>query len=372
MNFYSELNENLLRETKNHFVDNYDFMSHGININTKKKLALKVKSLIFSPFIFKYFTSKKIVFEKLILERILKMNSYMEGISKMYDRLADENSRQLLIKIVSFRIMGNEKVKLPYHSDTYWSDLDKLKSNRDEENFITLNFKPWKLYYHDLNPYNLDIKLFYTTHRTYAALIREHYKYKGDEVIIDVDDGDIVLDLGGCYGDTALYFSNKVGVSGKVYSFEFIPGSIDIFNTNLELNKALKDTVAIVDKPLWNESGKKVYFQDQGGASRVSFDEFEGMEGMTMTTTIDQFVKEQNLAGVDFIKTDIEGAEPFVLEGSIETIKNFKPKLAISIYHNLDDFTGIINQIDSLNLGYKFYLGHASIYASETVLFCKA
>ena len=70
------------------------------------------------------------------------------------------------------------------------------------------------------------------------------------------------------------------------------------------------------------------------------------------------------------IKTDIEGAEPFALRGAEETLRKFKPKLAISIYHSMDDFVNIVKQINELNLGYQFYLGHYTIFGSETILFC--
>lgn len=75
---------------------------------------------------------------------------------------------------------------------------------------------------------------------------------------------------------------------------------------------------------------------------------------------------------IDFIKMDIESAELFALKGAIKTINAFKPKPAIAIYHSLDDFINIPEFINSLNLDYKFYLGHNSIHIEETVLFAVA
>lgn len=370
MSFYKELEKNLIKESGNYYSNNYDFLSHGKK-SFRKKISNLIKLIIFHPAIVRYLISNKFIFNNLILTKVVGIQPFMSGISSMYDKLEDQFSKELLIKIVSFRIMGYNKVKLPFHTDNYWSELELLKSHRDENSIVKLSDKPWSLYLHDLNYIGINIKLYYTTIGTYSSIVRDHYKYTGNNTVIEVEEGDFVLDLGGCYGDTALYFSDKIGPKGKIYSFEFIPGSIDLFNKNLSFNPTLKSNIEIINKPLWNSSGKKVYYQDKGGASKVKFEPFNGYEGTTETTTIDQFVKEQNLSRVDFIKTDIEGAEPFVLEGAVDTITKFKPKLAISIYHNYNDFTGIINQIDSLNLGYKFYIGHASIYASETVLFCK-
>ena len=48
-----------------------------------------------------------------------------------------------------------------------------------------------------------------------------------------------------------------------------------------------------------------------------------------------------------------EGAEIFALQGASETIKKFKPKLAIALYHSTSDFDRIPRFINELNLDYK-------------------
>ena len=87
------------------------------------------------------------------------------------------------------------------------------------------------------------------------------------------------------------------------------------------------------------------------------------------TITIDDLVSEEKLKRVDFIKMDIEGAELEALRGAENTIRQFHPKLAISLYHKLNDLWEIPEYIDSLGLGYKFSLKHVTIHAEETVLF---
>ena len=54
-------------------------------------------------------------------------------------------------------------------------------------------------------------------------------------------------------------------------------------------------------------------------------------------TTLDDWVKENNISRVDFIKADIEGAERYLLAGAQETLRRFKPRLAICTYHLPDD-----------------------------------
>jgi hypothetical protein len=66
---------------------------------------------------------------------------------------------------------------------------------------------------------------------------------------------------------------------------------------------------------------------------------------------------------------DIEGAELAALKGAEAAIRKHRPKLAISVYHRPDDFQAIPRYLESLNLGYRYYLDHHTLYQNETVLF---
>ena len=66
---------------------------------------------------------------------------------------------------------------------------------------------------------------------------------------------------------------------------------------------------------------------------------------------------------------DIEGAEMHALQGASNTIKQFKPKLAICVYHDLSDFWTVPQFVRSLGLDYEFYFGHYTPHAEESVVF---
>jgi FkbM family methyltransferase len=88
--------------------------------------------------------------------------------------------------------------------------------------------------------------------------------------------------------------------------------------------------------------------------------------------TIDGLVATKHIQRVDFLKMDIEGSELAALQGAEKTLRQFKPKLAICIYHKFADFFEIPRFLQSLNLGYRLYLDHYSIHAEETVLYASA
>jgi FkbM family methyltransferase len=184
--------------------------------------------------------------------------------------------------------------------------------------------------------------------------------------------GDIVIDAGSCYGDTALYFSTKVGPAGRVIGFEFIPDNLEILRQNLELNPKYSSNIEIIERPVWESSEKVFYMVSNGPASQLSESPLGNGASEVSTLSIDDMVRDKRLPRLDFIKMDIEGAELSALKGAVETLNRFKPTLAICVYHRPDDWVTIPLFINSLNLGYKMWLDHFSIFAEETVLFCQA
>jgi FkbM family methyltransferase len=57
-----------------------------------------------------------------------------------------------------------------------------------------------------------------------------------------------------------------------------------------------------------------------------------------------------------FLKFDVEGAEWEALEGCQRLLKQSRPLIAISIYHRPDDLWALPLHLDSLDLGYRFFL----------------
>jgi hypothetical protein len=66
---------------------------------------------------------------------------------------------------------------------------------------------------------------------------------------------------------------------------------------------------------------------------------------------------------------DIEGSELEALEGAINTIINYRPKLAISVYHNRKDLFSIALFLKELVDDYKFGLRTYSSIGADTILY---
>jgi FkbM family methyltransferase len=70
-----------------------------------------------------------------------------------------------------------------------------------------------------------------------------------------------------------------------------------------------------------------------------------------------------------FINMDIEGAESEALKGAERTIRENRPGLAICVYHAPNHLWEIPLYLQSLELGYRFYLRNYTSFTGETVLY---
>jgi FkbM family methyltransferase len=292
-----------------------------------------------------------------------------DGLAATYDKLSDSYSRQALISVLAFRALGNQRIKLSANQPAYWEQARRI--DRDllvRRQTFSIPLLEGSLNEYDLGPDGWPIRL--NAHRLNIlnTFCLQQYRYAHEGRIIETKPGDVVIDGGGCWGDTALYFAHQTGAAGRVVSFEFVPQNLDILRVNLRLNPQLGSRVEVVERALWSGSEELLGFSGNGPGTRVS--EGTGEPGLRVSTqSIDDLVASSKLERVDFIKLDIEGAELMALRGAEQTLKEFRPRLAIALYHSLEDFVRIPAFLDSLGAGYEFCLDHFTIHSEETVLF---
>lgn len=284
-----------------------------------------------------------------------------------YRRLADDESRSLLVEIVAYRIMGPRAVRLPLSNKAYAQKVEELFKLGDERDQIDIGFMGWKLSRFNLQPIGYPMTLYIRNAMT--NFVVEQYAHHSAGVA--VESGDTVLEGGGCYGDTALYFAHKAGSAGAVHVFEFVPSNLTVLRRNCHLNPDLENRIKVAEYALWNQSGLPVYVSDRGPASSVSDTPRPGFDIRSETVTIDDYVGRTKIKRVDFIKLDIEGAEENALVGAEKTIIGQRPKLAVCLYHSPKDFVRLPRLLDKYVPEYKFFLKHATMHEEETVLFAK-
>jgi FkbM family methyltransferase len=144
---------------------------------------------------------------------------------------------------------------------------------------------------------------------------------------------DVVIDAGANQGFVSLYLASLLDSTGQLWAFEPDGKNIATIKENLSLNPGIATPVTIVDLLLWNKNQMVEFYEAGSVGSSAHYIPDKEKAVMKQAITLDEWVAENNITKIDFIKMDIEGAELEAIEGAVETIKKFKPNFAIASYH---------------------------------------
>lgn len=271
------------------------------------------------------FIKERFKIQKVLFFSCLKRRkSYLSGVSLffllLYWKLVLRHQRNKIKKKYwngsYFNFRG---IKLTGSAALKDDELKHLGNSFEDSFFIFLNLR---------DRYDL------TSSKNFDLILFEGpYCYRDKTIDVTVNEGDVVFDCGAWIGDFSAYASHK---GAKVFSFEPFSEAFSGLEETARLNKS----VFPIKFGLSDRSGEaSIEIKNYSTAvSQLRFDESENFKSEKISlTTIDEFVKKENLQKVDFIKADIEGHERFMLMGAKETLKKFAPKLAICTYHLPDD-----------------------------------
>ena len=200
--------------------------------------------------------------------------------------------------------------------------------------------------YFQYKNYKLPINFFYTNVFVYKNGLHTL------KTLHKVPETHAIIDGGGCILDSALVF-REFCPNHKIVSFEPAKPIYELGLKTIELNNLQNiryENLALGDK---NEDIKICLCTSGNIGANFIIKSHDSNAISGRSVRLDDYVKEHNLK-VGLIKTDVEGFEQQLLEGAINTIKEQKPILLISIYHKYHDFYKIKPWLESLNLGYKF------------------
>jgi len=200
----------------------------------------------------------------------------------------------------------------------------------------------------------------------------EYEEQLWDKVFELLDKPYTIFDIGGNIGYFSLYIGQKFPTA-KFYTFEPITKTFDFLQKNLLLNKT--QNISAFNIGLSSEKQEmEMFFNPElsGNSSLKDLSENKNIEKMICKfSTLDDFAKENKIQKIDFIKCDVEGAEKFVFEGGLETIKAHRPIIFTELlrkwsrkfdYHP-NDILKIFKEID-----YKiFAISNDDFYEIEAI-----
>ena len=97
-----------------------------------------------------------------------------------------------------------------------------------------------------------------------------------------------------------------------------------------------------------------------GTANRIH----PGGDKIVEVVTLDEDIAEK----IDFIKMDIESAEPDALRGARRHIVEDKPELAICVYHTISDLRVVFELVYEMNPKERFNLRHHNAHNCEEIV----
>lgn len=169
--------------------------------------------------------------------------------------------------------------------------------------------------------------------------------------------GDVVLDCGaniGVYTRKAL----NAGAS-LVVAIEPAPENIECLRRNFRQEIEAR-RVIVYPKGVWDKDDFLTLNVDPQNSAADSFlIQRQGAQAVEKVplTTIDKLAAELNLERVDYIKMDIEGAEPNAITGARQTITKHHPRLALSAYHAPDHPQTLPRMVKEIWAGYRMACG---------------
>ena len=153
--------------------------------------------------------------------------------------------------------------------------------------------------------------------------------------------GDAVMDIGANFGVHTILMAHAAGPDGTVIAYEAVPDLADLLRDNLTMNGLIQQTT-VLQKAAWSgpdvlrftttakyRGNGSVRPKDAGYLERYGADEFQEIEVDAESPAV-----HASKGPFALIKMDVEGAEPHVLDGMDEMIRDGGVRVLVLEYLN--------------------------------------
>ncbi len=235
------------------------------------------------------------------LNNLLYYFNNIDQLQQTFRLLNDDYSRSLMIKIMSMRVLGEKHVRLPVNNEEFWNEYKTIDKRYLRKAGIGHSGR-FKFNQYVIPGRGNDIIIDGTIGSIHSFFKLEQYAYKKGLETIRAQPGDVVIDAGSCWGDSALYFADLVGSEGRVLCFEFEDDNLEIMYRNFKQNPELSKRISLHEKALWNVSGNTIKYGKSGPSTSINRpgSRLEATVEVE-TVTIDDLVVAEGLSSVDFI-----------------------------------------------------------------------
>lgn len=180
----------------------------------------------------------------------------------------------------------------------------------------------------------------------------------------------VVIDAGANFGIFSC-LAASIARKGKVYAFEPVEETYSYLTRNTKDYKNIQRIkLALGQSNKVSEisfDSKDLHISSLKDSGYHHYQEkFYTNHHQVKVVTLDSFIQENKIEKFDFLKIDTEGYEKEILNGGKDSIKKFKPVIAVSAYHQEGDKAEIVAIIQSIDPSYKHKL---SFRGEEDLIF---
>jgi FkbM family methyltransferase len=135
----------------------------------------------------------------------------------------------------------------------------------------------------------------------------------------------LAVDVGANIGNHTLWLAAVCGL--RVAAFEPVPADLQVLRANVELND-LGDRITVYPVALGDRRGRATPL----GKGQLDVGESRIRRGPIRVRTLDSL----KLSDVSVVKIDVEGMEPSVLRGGVQTIRRYRPVIFTEAWTDAD------------------------------------
>jgi FkbM family methyltransferase len=168
-----------------------------------------------------------------------------------------------------------------------------------------------------------------------------------------------VLDIGANKGVFSVYMSRAAGVDGELIAFEAQP-ELGTHLTNVKESFGL-DNMTLVNQGLSSEPGTLTMRRPEAGSGMASFHKEAGIgldEIDIPVIRLDDYINENGVGPVSFIKCDVEGHELPVFQGGQEMLRRDLPALLFECHDSEAESGELFSFL--ISLGYDGFFFHVT------------
>ena len=280
--------------------------------------------------------------------KIVVSSSAYPEIKNQLIKLGFKHEDIILFNFAFMDLVNTDYKFVQEHIDDFERAFLKMKDEKSKRIFINL-----------LN-YKITKKTTYLN-IMHADVDEEKYQYF-DKSLFNLNENEILLDIGAYTGDTFINF-NQIYQS-RWDKYIGIEADKAIYNNLKETTIIAKNKVILFNCAAWDKNTTLFLSDNPGsGQTRESGNEFQ--EKIIAKKIDDLYIDK-----VTLIKLDIEGAEKNAIKGMVNLIQHNLPIIAVCVYHQRDDYYAITDLIESIVPNeYSYYMRQYRYTPTETVCY---